>query len=44
MNNNINIKIEDIVSAILGWGYFFAWSISFYPQVYTNWKRKRFFS
>eukprot|EP01121_Diplochlamys_sp_Union-15-3_P010093 TRINITY_DN27_c0_g1_i1.p1 TRINITY_DN27_c0_g1~~TRINITY_DN27_c0_g1_i1.p1 ORF type:complete len:268 (-),score=16.83 TRINITY_DN27_c0_g1_i1:57-860(-) len=29
-----------IISSILGWGYFFAWSASFYPQIYTNWKRK----
>lgn len=27
-------------SDIIGWVYFVAWSISFYPQVYTNWKRK----
>jgi len=30
----------DVISAIVGWVYFFAWSISFYPQIYTNWKRK----
>lgn len=28
------------ISAIIGWTYFFAWSISFYPQAYLNWKRK----
>ena len=30
-----------IVNAVIGWIYFVAWSISFYPQVYINWKRKR---
>lgn len=25
---------------ILGWAYFVAWSLSFYPQVWVNWKRK----
>ncbi|KAK3794613.1 hypothetical protein RRG08_003759 [Elysia crispata] len=29
-----------IVNAVIGWIYFVAWSISFYPQVYINWKRK----
>jgi len=29
-----------ILSAIIGWIYFFAWSISFYGQFYTNWKLK----
>ena len=28
------------ISAIMGWTYFSAWSISFYPQLYTNYKRK----
>ncbi|XP_066996613.2 cystinosin homolog isoform X2 [Anabrus simplex] len=27
-------------SIVVGWIYFLAWSISFYPQVYMNWKRK----
>ncbi|MCL4150469.1 UNVERIFIED_CONTAM: hypothetical protein GTU68_056565 [Idotea baltica] len=30
----------DIFSNIVGWAYFIAWSISFYPQIYLNWKRK----
>ncbi|XP_055885849.1 cystinosin-like isoform X1 [Biomphalaria glabrata] len=29
-----------IVNAVIGWIYFVAWSVSFYPQVYINWKRK----
>lgn len=28
-----------VVIAVIGWFYFVAWSISFYPQVYLNWKR-----
>lgn len=30
-----------LVSVIVGWIYFAAWSISFYPQIYENWTRKR---
>ncbi|KAK6617603.1 hypothetical protein RUM44_005191 [Polyplax serrata] len=29
-----------LVSDIMGWIYFAAWSISFYPQIYENWQRK----
>ncbi|XP_055848767.1 cystinosin homolog isoform X1 [Episyrphus balteatus] len=28
------------ISSVFGWVYFIAWSISFYPQIYTNFKRK----
>ena len=27
------------VSSIIGWLYFFAWSVSFWPQVVENWAR-----
>jgi len=30
----------DMFCQIIGWIYFIAWSISFYPQIYENWKRK----
>eukprot|EP00756_Hemistasia_phaeocysticola_P004880 Hpha_TRINITY_DN13057_c0_g1::TRINITY_DN13057_c0_g1_i1::g.69201::m.69201/K12386/CTNS; cystinosin len=30
----------DRISAVVGWIYFAAWSISFYPQIYFNWVRK----
>ncbi|KAI8647886.1 PQ loop repeat-domain-containing protein [Parasitella parasitica] len=33
-------EIWSIVSNILGWSYFLAWSFSFYPQVILNWQRK----
>lgn len=29
-----------IINAVIGWIYFAAWSISFYPQVFINWRRK----
>ncbi|XP_042298309.1 cystinosin [Sceloporus undulatus] len=29
-----------ILDQVIGWIYFLAWSISFYPQVFENWKRK----
>ncbi|RIA83107.1 PQ loop repeat-domain-containing protein [Glomus cerebriforme] len=29
-----------ILSKTIGWLYFFAWSISFYPQTILNWRRK----
>jgi len=33
-------KSLDVFSQVIGWIYFVAWSISFYPQIYENWKRK----
>lgn len=30
----------EILSDVVGWIYFLAWSVSFYPQIYLNWKRK----
>nr|XP_018915761.1 PREDICTED: cystinosin homolog isoform X1 [Bemisia tabaci]XP_018915762.1 PREDICTED: cystinosin homolog isoform X1 [Bemisia tabaci]XP_018915763.1 PREDICTED: cystinosin homolog isoform X1 [Bemisia tabaci]XP_018915764.1 PREDICTED: cystinosin homolog isoform X1 [Bemisia tabaci]XP_018915765.1 PREDICTED: cystinosin homolog isoform X1 [Bemisia tabaci] len=32
--------ILSYVSFVIGWLYFAAWSISFYPQLYTNYTRK----
>jgi membrane protein YdbS with pleckstrin-like domain len=34
-------KPLSVFSQVIGWIYFVAWSISFYPQIYDNWKRKR---
>ncbi|XP_065191793.1 cystinosin-like [Sycon ciliatum] len=28
------------VNVIIGWVYFAAWSVSFYPQIFTNYRRK----
>ncbi|XP_023699336.2 cystinosin [Paramormyrops kingsleyae] len=36
----IRSRILEIINQVIGWIYFLAWSISFYPQVYENWKRK----
>jgi len=33
-------EVLDVFSQVIGWIYFVAWSISFYPQIYENWKRK----
>ncbi|XP_026328365.1 cystinosin homolog isoform X2 [Hyposmocoma kahamanoa] len=33
-------RIILIISEIMGWVYFIAWSVSFYPQIYINFKRK----
>jgi len=30
----------DVISQIIGWIYFLAWTISFYPQIWTNFRRK----
>ncbi|PIA16748.1 cystinosin [Coemansia reversa NRRL 1564] len=29
-----------VISAVLGWTYFVAWSVSFYPQIILNYRRK----
>ncbi|KAK2869074.1 hypothetical protein Q7C36_000945 [Tachysurus vachellii] len=36
----IRSNVLYVINQIIGWIYFLAWSISFYPQVYENWKRK----
>ncbi|XP_052774838.1 cystinosin-like isoform X2 [Mya arenaria] len=36
----VNSKLLVTINAIIGWVYFVAWSISFYPQVYVNFSRK----
>lgn len=49
MNSTTDVYIRFIVaysaelisvSSVIGWCYFAAWSISFYPQIYTNFRRK----
>jgi cystinosin len=35
-----NSRIIIYISLIVGWVYFVAWSISFYPQIWINYKRK----
>ncbi|XP_006922260.2 cystinosin isoform X1 [Pteropus alecto] len=36
----IHSNVISIINQVIGWIYFAAWSISFYPQVITNWSRK----
>ncbi|CAD6191781.1 unnamed protein product [Caenorhabditis auriculariae] len=36
----IRSKFVDLLVDLVGWAYFFAWSISFYPQMYLNYRRK----
>lgn len=36
----VHSNIVSIISQVIGWIYFVAWSISFYPQAWDNWKRK----
>ncbi|KAJ8668576.1 hypothetical protein QAD02_010239, partial [Eretmocerus hayati] len=41
----VNVTVERssalrIIAYVIGWIYFAAWSVSFYPQIYTNYKRK----
>lgn len=32
------------VCIAVGWMYFVAWSVSFYPQIYENFKRKWYYT
>ena len=36
----VYLPVLQIISQVIGWIYFFAWSISFYPQVILNFYRK----
>ncbi|KAM9357912.1 cystinosin [Symphorus nematophorus] len=36
----VHSTVLAIISQVIGWIYFVAWSVSFYPQVWENWKRK----
>lgn len=35
-----NIAWLKTVSTVVGWLYFICWSVSFYPQIFDNWRRK----
>ncbi|XP_074643521.1 uncharacterized protein LOC141900501 [Tubulanus polymorphus] len=42
---HVNVKVVQNIylgylSICIGWAYFLSWSISYYPQVYKNWKRR----
>ncbi|XP_024857930.2 cystinosin, partial [Kryptolebias marmoratus] len=36
----IHSRVLSLISEVIGWIYFLAWSVSFYPQAWENWKRK----
>ncbi|XP_043515573.1 cystinosin homolog isoform X2 [Frieseomelitta varia] len=39
----VTVEKSDVlyhISTVVGWIYFLAWSVSFYPQIYSNYKRK----
>ncbi|XP_036297514.1 cystinosin-like isoform X4 [Pipistrellus kuhlii] len=36
----IRSNVVSIINQVIGWIYFAAWSVSFYPQVILNWRRK----
>ncbi|XP_076583421.1 cystinosin isoform X2 [Chaetodon auriga] len=47
--NNLSVRIRfmvvhsnvlSVINQVIGWIYFLAWSVSFYPQAWENWKRK----
>ncbi|KAF5306125.1 hypothetical protein FQR65_LT07401 [Abscondita terminalis] len=38
--NVLKNEVIDIVSQISGWIYFVTWGLSYYPQIYINFKRK----
>lgn len=39
-NHDLNGSIYPTLSAMIGWIYFLMWSVSFYPQLLTNYRRK----
>ncbi|XP_047443114.1 cystinosin [Mugil cephalus] len=36
----VHSSVLSVISQVIGWIYFLAWSVSFYPQVWENWRRK----
>lgn len=36
----VHSTILSVISQVIGWIYFLAWSVSFYPQALENWKRR----
>jgi cystinosin len=33
-------KVLVVIAEVVGWGYFLSWTVSFYPQLYENCRRK----
>ena len=36
----VMLSALEVLVEIVGWAYFLFWTVSFYPQLYLNWKRK----
>ncbi|KAM8888187.1 cystinosin isoform 1-T1 [Synchiropus picturatus] len=36
----VHSNILSVIGNVIGWIYFLAWSVSFYPQALENWRRK----
>ncbi|XP_044054936.1 cystinosin isoform X1 [Siniperca chuatsi] len=36
----VHSSVLSVISQVIGWIYFLAWSVSFYPQAWENWRRK----
>ncbi|KAM9761509.1 cystinosin-like [Menidia menidia] len=36
----VHSRLLSLLSRVIGWVYFLAWSVSFYPQAWANWRRK----
>ena len=37
----VHSSVLSVINQVIGWIYFVAWSVSFYPQAWENWRRKR---
>ena len=44
MSSSRKVDVWVVLSQVCGIGYFAAWSISFYPQLILNYRRKQFVS
>ena len=40
VQEDMAIGFLEVAADIAGWGYFLAWTVSFAPQIYENWRRK----
>ncbi|XP_044054939.1 cystinosin isoform X2 [Siniperca chuatsi] len=40
----VHSSVLSVISQVIGWIYFLAWSVSFYPQAWENWRRKSVFN
>ncbi|XP_028258912.1 cystinosin [Parambassis ranga] len=36
----IHSDVLSVLAQVIGWIYFLAWSVSFYPQAFENWRRR----